>query len=105
MTNSNYALPATGTEMGTYTVWYMVFGDENHNNTTPQFVEVTIVPDDLKDPNEPTNPGNPSNPDRPTNPNNPSFPNIPGAPNTPSEPEDSVFVIGRPTEVKYIEED
>ena len=32
----------TGTEADTYTVWYMVEGDKNHNNSTPQSVDVTI---------------------------------------------------------------
>ena len=32
----------TGTEAGTYTVWYKVLGDKNHNDTDPQSVDVTI---------------------------------------------------------------
>ena len=32
----------TGTDAGTYTVWYRVIGDENHNDTTPASVEVRI---------------------------------------------------------------
>ena len=32
----------TGTDAGTYTVWYRVIGDENHNNTTPASVAVRI---------------------------------------------------------------
>lgn len=32
----------TGTNAGTYTVWYRVIGDENHNNTTPASVAVSI---------------------------------------------------------------
>ena len=32
----------TGTDAGTYTVWYRVIGDENHNNTTPASVAVSI---------------------------------------------------------------
>ena len=32
----------TGTNAGTYTVWYRVIGDENHNNTTPVSVAVSI---------------------------------------------------------------
>ena len=33
----------TATDAGTYTVWYMVQGDKNHNNSTPASVEVTIA--------------------------------------------------------------
>ena len=32
----------TGTDAGAYTVWYRVIGDENHNNTTPASVAVSI---------------------------------------------------------------
>ena len=32
----------TGTDAGTYTVWYRVIGDDNHNDTTPASVEVSI---------------------------------------------------------------
>ena len=32
----------TGTDAGMYTVWYRVIGDENHNNTTPASVAVSI---------------------------------------------------------------
>jgi len=32
----------TGTDAGTYTVWYRVIGDENHNNTAPASVAVSI---------------------------------------------------------------
>ncbi len=32
----------TGTEAGTYYVWYKVVGDANHNDTTPKSVTVTI---------------------------------------------------------------
>ena len=32
----------TGTDAGKYTVWYRVFGDANHNNTTPASVVVSI---------------------------------------------------------------
>ena len=32
----------TGTDAGTYTVWYRVIGDENHNDTTPASVAVSI---------------------------------------------------------------
>ena len=32
----------TGTDAGTYTVWYRVFGDANHNNTEPASVTVRI---------------------------------------------------------------
>ena len=31
-----------GTDAGTYTVWYRVIGDENHNDTTPASVAVSI---------------------------------------------------------------
>ena len=34
----------TGTNAGTYKVWYYVDGDENHNDSTPASVEVTIDP-------------------------------------------------------------
>ena len=33
----------TGTEAKTYTVWYKVVGDANHNDTAPASVEVTIA--------------------------------------------------------------
>ena len=36
------AIP-TATNAGTYTVYYMVAGDSNHKDTTPQSVEVTIA--------------------------------------------------------------
>ena len=32
----------TGTDAGAYTVWYRVIGDENHNNTVPASVAVSI---------------------------------------------------------------
>ena len=32
----------TGTDAGTYTVWYRVFGDANHNDTAPASVAVSI---------------------------------------------------------------
>ena len=32
----------TGTDAGAYTVWYRVIGDENHNDTTPASVAVSI---------------------------------------------------------------
>ena len=32
----------TGTDAGTYTVWYRVIGDENHNDTAPASVAVSI---------------------------------------------------------------
>ena len=32
----------TGTDAGTYTVWYRVIGDENHNDTAPTSVAVSI---------------------------------------------------------------
>ena len=32
----------TGTDAGTYTVWYRVIGDENHNDTVPASVVVSI---------------------------------------------------------------
>ena len=35
----------TGKEPGDYYVWYKVQGDENHNDTEPQCIKVTIVPD------------------------------------------------------------
>ncbi|MBR3832849.1 MAG: leucine-rich repeat protein [Lachnospiraceae bacterium] len=42
-TNYSSAIP-TGTDAKTYTVWYKVVGDENHNDTTPASIEVTIAP-------------------------------------------------------------
>ncbi len=36
------SIPA-GTESGTYYVWYKVVGDENHNDTTPVCIPVTIA--------------------------------------------------------------
>lgn len=41
-TNYSSAIP-TGTDAKTYTVWYKVDGDENHNDTTPASIEVTIA--------------------------------------------------------------
>ena len=35
----------TGREVGDYYVWYKVLGDENHNDTEPKCIKVTIVPD------------------------------------------------------------
>lgn len=34
----------TATNVGTYTVWYKVKGDDNHNDGTPASVKVTIAP-------------------------------------------------------------
>ena len=34
----------TGTNAGTYTVWYKVAGDSNHNDSSPASVTVTIAP-------------------------------------------------------------
>ena len=39
------AIPS-GTEPGTYVVWYMVEGDSNHNNSEPKSVTVTIGEND-----------------------------------------------------------
>ncbi len=33
----------TATEPGTYYVWYMIIGDENHDNSEPACVEVTVA--------------------------------------------------------------
>lgn len=33
----------TGTDVGTYTVWYKVMGDDNHSDTQPVKLEVTIA--------------------------------------------------------------
>ncbi|MBO5536300.1 MAG: LPXTG cell wall anchor domain-containing protein [Clostridia bacterium] len=33
----------TGTEARTYYVWYKVKGDDNHNDTTPRCIQVTIT--------------------------------------------------------------
>ena len=33
----------TGTEAGTYYVWYKVVGDDNHSDTTPASVTVTVM--------------------------------------------------------------
>ena len=33
----------TATEPGTYYVWYMVLGDENHDNSEPACIEVTVA--------------------------------------------------------------
>ena len=35
----------SGKEVGDYYVWYKVLGDENHNDTEPKCIKVTIVPD------------------------------------------------------------
>ncbi len=41
--NDSYSTTVpTGTNADTYTVWYKVVGDENHNDTEPQSVDVTI---------------------------------------------------------------
>ena len=41
--NGTYSLGIpTGTDAGTYTVWYRVIGDANHNDTAPASVEVSI---------------------------------------------------------------
>ena len=42
-TNYSSAIP-TGTDAKTYTVWYKVVGDKNHNDTEPESIEVTIAP-------------------------------------------------------------
>ena len=42
-TNYSPTIP-TGTDAGDYTVWYKVCGDENHSNTNPASVKVTIAP-------------------------------------------------------------
>ncbi len=34
----------TATDAGTYYVWYMVFGDDYHNDTAPESIEVIISP-------------------------------------------------------------
>ena len=34
----------TGIDADTYYVWYKVIGDDNHNNTDPECIEVTIAP-------------------------------------------------------------
>ena len=44
----------TGTEVGTYYVWYKVFGDEKHNDTTPVCITVTIGKPGTEKPAEPT---------------------------------------------------
>ncbi|MBQ6814578.1 MAG: hypothetical protein IJP13_03465 [Lachnospiraceae bacterium] len=46
-TNYSSAIP-TGTDAKTYTVWYKVDGDENHNDTTPASIKVTIAPKTLE---------------------------------------------------------
>lgn len=33
-----------GLDAGDYEIWYMVVGDDNHNNTTPELITVTIAP-------------------------------------------------------------
>jgi len=42
-TNYSPAIP-TGTDAKTYTLWYKVVGDENHNDTEPASIEVSIAP-------------------------------------------------------------
>ena len=42
-TNYSPTIP-TGTDAGDYTVWYKVDGNENHGDTTPESVKVTIAP-------------------------------------------------------------
>ena len=42
----------TGTEAGTYYVWYYAVGDDNHNDSEPASVEVTVS---AADPTAPTN--------------------------------------------------
>lgn len=36
-----------GTDAGTYTVWYLEKGDANHNDSEPQWIQVTIAPKTL----------------------------------------------------------
>ena len=67
----------TGVEAGAYTVWYMVVGDENHSDTEPRSVEVTILKDT---PNEPEGPGNTDDPNKPDEPVDPDEPGRPGRP-------------------------
>ncbi|MBE5886123.1 MAG: hypothetical protein E7284_06930 [Lachnospiraceae bacterium] len=45
-TNYSSTIP-TGTDAGDYTVWYKVDGNENHGDTTPESVKVTIAPKPL----------------------------------------------------------
>ena len=45
----------TGKEAGTYKVWYKVLGDENHNDTEPVSVEVTIAAAPADDTSKPDN--------------------------------------------------
>jgi hypothetical protein len=35
----------TGKDVGVYFVWYKILGDENHNDTEPMCIKVTIIPD------------------------------------------------------------
>ncbi|MCH5268276.1 MAG: hypothetical protein J1E62_08035 [Lachnospiraceae bacterium] len=55
----------TGTKKGTYTIWYRVIGDTNHNDIAPQSVVATIT---LNDPNTPTVSATPVNSSKPGDP-------------------------------------
>ena len=71
----------TGTEAGTYTVWYRVVGDENYSDIAPQSEPVTIAKADQDDPNDPSDPSGTQTPEGTATPQ-------PTAPNTgnPSDP-------------------
>lgn len=53
------AIPAR-TDADTYTVWYMVVGDKNHNDLGPWTLQATITPEDSDEPDEPDGPGHTS---------------------------------------------
>ncbi len=55
---TNDASTIKGTDAKTYTIWYYVAGDENHNDTTPASVTATIS----KAPSSVTNPPTATNP-------------------------------------------
>lgn len=46
-TNYSRTIP-TGTDAKTYTIWYKVDGDENHNDTEPASIKVSIAPKTLE---------------------------------------------------------
>ena len=67
-----YTTVPTGIDAGTYTVWYRVLGDNNHNDIEPRSVEAMIL---LEDDNEYV-PGWPNMPSGGSTDNNPNNPNV-----------------------------
>lgn len=88
----------TGIDMGTYTIWYKVVGDENHNDTAPRSLDARISKDGAPPPggsggsggggNYPGSPDDPNYPGDPTDPNDPNEPNFPDYPPIVHHPDD-----------------